>query len=324
MASPDDPDTISLRFVFIPDGQPMPDILHEFREPIILRAQFFPPTARPRPAPPAAGPSVTTLPGSYAPIPVQASVAALPGPAEPPHPDELPLLILSATGAVLAEGSAIQLSAQALRLAQVIPKTHPVFLAAAGVVTAFASLALLLEHLAPMAGDRNAGLPPPLRAYSQRARATAANQDASDKLDPDERRAHHLIGVHAAQQHTPLLEAAARAGWRMDAPANVIALPRTRAAQEKLARAGIQLPLHDNRHPVWNQDVSQELKLIEQELNALDLDQDSEDYAIHARQLLERLQRELRGKALEMDRIVRNDDSISLGYQQLWSDGDAA
>jgi len=61
--------------------------------------------------------------------------------------------------------------------------------------------------------------------------------------------------VKPAQQYPALFDAAARAGWRMDAPGNVIALPRTPEAQAKLAAAGIRLPLHDNPHQEWNRMV---------------------------------------------------------------------
>jgi hypothetical protein len=71
--------------------------------------------------------------------------------------EEYPFLILSTTGAVLAEGSRAALSAQALRLALIVPKNHPVLLAFAGGVLAFATLAALIEHLVAMTGDRTAG-----------------------------------------------------------------------------------------------------------------------------------------------------------------------
>ena len=40
--SPSDPDTVTLPFVFIPDGEPMPEAVRHFRDPIILRARFEP------------------------------------------------------------------------------------------------------------------------------------------------------------------------------------------------------------------------------------------------------------------------------------------
>lgn len=39
---PGDWDTISLPFIFVPDGAPVPDVSQIFREPIVLRARFVP------------------------------------------------------------------------------------------------------------------------------------------------------------------------------------------------------------------------------------------------------------------------------------------
>lgn len=238
------PDTIVLPFVFVPDGQPIPEIARHFRDPIVLRARFEPEPRQDDSSPgPLAGPArqgVTTLPGSVAPIPVHVAAAAEPEADghwdDTIDPDEFPFLILSATGAVLTEGSRAALSTQALRLAQIMPKNHPVFLAFAGGVLAFATLAALREHLTRMTGDQTAGWPGPLRAHSlrARARAEAADRAVTSRLEPSEWSVHHLIGVHSARGHHPLLIAAARAGWRMDAEENLMVLPRNRAAQAKL------------------------------------------------------------------------------------------
>lgn len=263
-----------------------------------------------------AGPArqgATALPGSVAPIPER--VAAADAPDADGHwddavdPDEFPFLILSATGAVLAEGSRAALSAQALRLAQVMPKNHPVFLAFAGGVLAFATLAALMEHLAPMTGDRTAGWPVPLRAHSSRARARAEAGDraVTSRLEPSEWSVHHLIGVHSASGHHPLLIAASRAGWRMDAEENLMVLPRNRAAQAKLAAAGIKRPVHDDRHLKWNEEVKAELAEIEGGLGRLGLPKESTEYGIRARHMLERVQSERRRKAKDMDRITQRE-----------------
>lgn len=301
---PDDPDVISLRFVFVPDGEPMPDILHEFRDPIILRAQYTRPTPPPQPAPPVTRPTVTMLPGAFAPIPVRA-------PATPPtdmvhalddlDDDDLPMMILSTTGKVLAQGTIGQLIAQGSRL----PASGPVYLSNLNGIVAFASLAALMIHLIRQPKDRNAGLPGPLRAHSQRARARAADPTATDRLENEEWSVHHLIGIEPAKAHMPLLMAAARAGWRMDNAENLMVLPRTPAAQAKLAAAGIHRPLHNHGHPVWNADMIEKLNLIRQQLDGRRPVGSSDGYARRARRMLERLQKNERSRALGMDRIAQ-------------------
>jgi hypothetical protein len=66
-----------------------------------------------------------------------------------------------------------------------------------------------------------------LRAHSLRARALAEATDraVTSRLEPSEWSVHHLIGVHSASGHHPLLIAASRAGWRMDAEENLMVLP---------------------------------------------------------------------------------------------------
>ena len=220
-----------------------------------------------------------------------------------PSSEGYPFLILSATGAVLAEGSRAALSAQALRLALIVPKNHPVFLAFAGGVLAFATLAALVEQLAQMSGDRNAGLPTGLRARSQRARARATDRAVADPLQDDEWSVHHLIGIDPVKKHLDLLTAATRAGWAMDATENLMILPRTSAAQAKLAAAGIQRPVHDNGHPKWNQEVRVALEEAEDDLSRSGYSRQSVAYARLARQLLEGLQADPRAKALLKQRI---------------------
>jgi len=301
-----DPDTIELPFIFVPDGAPIPEAARHFRDLIILRARFEP---EPHGAA-AADQAVTPSPvqaehdGRFAEMhaaPAEAAaVATVTGEDRDDHADseEYPFLILSATGAVLAEGSRAALSAQALRLALIVPKNHPVFLAFAGGVLAFATLAALVEQLAQMSGDRNAGLPTGLRARSQRARARATDRAVADPLQDDEWSVHHLIGIDPAKKHLDLLTAATRAGWAMDATENLMILPRTSAAQAKLAAAGIQRPVHDNRHPKWNQEVRVALEEAEDDLSRSGYSRQSVAYARLARQLLEGLQADLRAKAL--------------------------
>jgi len=96
----------------------------------------------------------------------------------------------------------------------------------------------------------------------------------------------------------------------MDEPENVIALPRTREAQAQLAAAGLHLPLHDNPHPNWNDEIRRELRRVEERLETSGLSPDSEAYAIKARDLLETLQKLLLGKAMATNRIVWNTQPV--------------
>ena len=221
--------------------------------------------------------------------------------------DNVPRLILSATGTVLAQGTAATVSAQAFRLAAVMPKTHSYFLVAAGGVLAFATLAFLREHLAQMSGDRNAGLPSGLRAHSQRALARAADRDAADQLRNDEWSVHHLIGIQPAKQHLPLLTAATRAGWTMDEATNLMILPRNEAAQAKLAAMGIHRHVHDNGHPKWNREVNAELIRIERWLRSSRLPKESMECAILARNMLLHLQLQRRIEAIGKLKISQSD-----------------
>jgi hypothetical protein len=216
------------------------------------------------------------------------------------------LRLMTAAGTTLAVGDAAYLSRLAWSVFAGLPKGHPVLLVAAGATLAFATAAALAEHLVAMAGDRNADLPTPLRAYSRRARARigADGKAASEHLDEGEWRAHHLIGVDGAKNFTELLAHAAQAGWRMDSEANMMLLPLTRNAQAKLAAQGIHLPLHDNAHPQWNEDLKVALRFVEDSLRRSMFLKGSPAYSEAAKRALEELQLELRKKAMQLDRIT--------------------
>lgn len=229
--------------------------------------------------------------------------------------DARALRLMTVAGTTLAVGGAAELAAVAMEVFARMPKGHPVLLASAAGVLAFASATALVEHLVAMSGGRNAGLPPPLRAHSERARASAGavDRDVTDNLRPDEWSAHHLVSVSPAQRYLDILVAAAGAGWHMDAPENVMALPRTDAARAKLARMGIVRPVHDNGHPHWNRSVIIGLLEIRQKLREAGIPQGTEEYAVLARTLLEKFQFEQRQKALTLPRIVMRDPSTDFG-----------
>ena len=303
-----DTDTLSLRFVFVPDGAPIPDIARDFCDPIVLRARF---ERKPRVSThPQAGPDTAPVITSRRPAAPMPDRQAVPGLVAGNASAHTEVKLIAATGGLIAWGTADALLAEASMLAAA-EAALPVFLAVGGTMVAFYAVSALVDYLVQMRGDRNADLPGPLRARSERARAStnAADQVVTDALLPDEWSAHHFIGVNAAQNHVALLEAAARAGWRMDEPANVIALPRTFAAQEKLARAGIHRPVHDNGHLKWNSDVKMALQEVEQKLSIEHLAPDSEEYAMRAAWLLQESQSRLRQEALSLSRIMWNDPS---------------
>ncbi len=88
--------------------------------------------------------------------------------------------------------------------------------------------------------SRNAGLEGGARTYSKRAWKAARKADpaVTGHLSDAEWVAHHLINVAALKRFPELVRAAVRAGWRTDDESNVVPLPKSAAAQEKLRRQG--------------------------------------------------------------------------------------
>jgi hypothetical protein len=161
--------------------------------------------------------------------------------------------------------------------------------------------------------DRNAGLPPPLRTYTTRAQKSAEAADALVKqnLRADQQRVHHLINAAAAREFGDVLSAAARTGWFMDEPANVITLPANSEAQQHLAAQGLLLPVHDNPHPNWNIDVRAELLRIRSFADAGLGAQPNGAKDLFIRSEIEQLQKRLRLKAISLPRIVERGPETS-------------
>lgn len=291
-----DPRDLVVRCYLRLPGDPPPD-LSAFSNPIVVPCRIVRRNPLPDPV------QDTLAAGRPAPSSVPFEPAIIQRTASAPDGS---LRLMTAAGTTLAVGDAAHLSRLAWNVFARLPKGHPVLLVAAGATLAFATAAALAEHLVAMAGDRNADLPTPLRACSRRARARigADGKAASEHLNDDEWRAHHLIGVDSARNFPELLADAAQAGWRMDSESNVMLLPRTRAAQAKLAAADIRLPLHDNAHLKWNAELRSELLLIEDGLHESTFPKGSPKYNETVRTASEALQARLRDKALKLDRIT--------------------
>jgi hypothetical protein len=156
--------------------------------------------------------------------------------------------------------------------------------------------------------SRNEGLGEDLRTYSERARKAAevADKSVTDKLQPNEWRAHHLISMAGIREYTDLLKEAARAGWRTDEPANMAALPASPEAQQKLKDAGIDRQVHDSGHPDWNGIVSGKLNDIMRDLRKRDLTPGTDSYAKAVREDLEELQINLRRILQRNGKVTQN------------------
>jgi hypothetical protein len=105
------------------------------------------------------------------------------------------------------------------------------------------------------------------------------------------------------------------AGWRTDDKANVAPLPASPEAQRKLKAAGIDRPVHDSRHPNWNNEVIRRLQQIEQKLRSENIPEASETFSGRARDELEQLQRQLRDALKDRKRLTdgRQNDMIPIG-----------
>ena len=162
--------------------------------------------------------------------------------------------------------------------------------------------------------DRNEGLEGGARTNSSRARkaARAADPEVTQALKDDEWRAHHLFAVAVAKRFPGLVAAAVRAGWRMDAPSNMVALPASPDAQTKLWKeTRIKRPVHDNRHPEWNDMALEAVRNIEADLENSELARGSREYDQAARRALENAERTFRQSLRKMKRVTRNDQPTS-------------
>lgn len=158
---------------------------------------------------------------------------------------------------------------------------------------------------------RYEGMEPALQSTTNAARQAAAMADRRlvDQLDDNEWAAHHLIGIADIRSFRRLFEIAAKAGWRADEIANVEPLPTTAQAQQKLHERGMDRPIHRGPHREWPREVRRQLELIEQDMDNSGLSEDSLDYQLRARALIENAQRSLRKRLLDIGvgRLTEND-----------------
>ena len=91
---------------------------------------------------------------------------------------------------------------------------------------------------------RPAGVDPALQTKSESARAMIASQ-----LKAGNMQAHHLVPAYVWGQNIDITKLAYQAGWRVDDPSNLIALPADEATREAL---GEMLPLHNSFHKEYN------------------------------------------------------------------------
>ncbi len=162
--------------------------------------------------------------------------------------------------------------------------------------------------------DRNEGLEGGAKTHSSRARkgARVADPKVTGALQDDEWRAHHLFAVAVAKRFPRLVAAAVRAGWRMDGSSNMVALPASPDAQTKLHKeTNIERPVHDNRHPEWNDMALEAAKNIEADLENSELAKGSPEYDQAARRALENAERTFRQSLHGMKRVTENDQPAS-------------
>jgi hypothetical protein len=95
---------------------------------------------------------------------------------------------------------------------------------------------------------RPPGVNPALQTTSERARAAIADQLESHRLA-----VHHLVPANVWKDNIDLARLAFEAGWRVDAPSNLIALPMDETVQREL---GDTLPIHNRRHDIYSKNTN--------------------------------------------------------------------
>ncbi len=289
-ADPDDPDTIRIPFIFVPHGHPPPtEWLRDHPEAFRIPASFVPRDD-------GDGFDIQVAPDAGGPM--DTPVAATPASATRNRPGFGPPTFLPDA---VEDYKRLQRWWRQWTGPQWESHPRPIDAPDAPVIVE-----------ANPRPDRNDGLPPDLQAQPSRYRPAVLKSEKEkatvEKSKGLQMSVHHLIGVSAAHRHKDLLVAAARIGWNMDEPDNLMLLPATPEAQQQLAKQGLHLPLHNSGHPGWTGEMDRRLKLIGEDLEPLRRPGASNEYDLAAWMAVEMLQAEMRKKALGVVRIVQNGD----------------
>jgi hypothetical protein len=252
---------------------------------------------------------------SHAPVPHRSPLTGDPGAATPPQegltahpqPHRQPGLVPPSPGQNPGEGGLVPAAPPQQPPGRPVKANQAVILPGPD---ATAEGATIFEQ------QRNQDLEPALRPSVPRARAHAAlaTPDAAGILDPSEWSAHHLIGIANIRRFHILFEAAAKAGWTADEIENMIALPTSPEAQQKLKDHGINLPIHRGPHPDTRDKLDKQLELIADRLKKSDLDKGSAAYSEYAKQIIRNLEKQLRDDMLRKLKIGSNSGKMSLPY----------
>lgn len=155
--------------------------------------------------------------------------------------------------------------------------------------------------------DRNKGLEGGARTYSYRARAAArlVDPEVTSILRDDEWEAHHLLPHGVVRKNPDVSGSAVRGGWHMDNARNIIAVPISREAQDRLKKAGIHRPVHDNSHSKWSNEVEKKLMKIGETSEEKVLDPEIDSLDQWMKMEFEKLQDDLRRQLLNYDRMTK-------------------
>lgn len=118
----------------------------------------------------------------------------------------------------------------------------------------------LLDQAKPAPAESTRASPTGSRALS--TETDAARAVAANPRNLQQWQAHHLIPFNVANEpeFVGKMLQATQAGWKLDSPENVIALPSTRAAFEGPPNDEV-LPQHSGSHPKYDRDVRMALRV---------------------------------------------------------------
>lgn len=98
---------------------------------------------------------------------------------------------------------------------------------------------------------RPPGVAPQLQTTSRSARAAIASQLPSGNIQ-----VHHLVAANVWGANISISQLAFQAGWRVDAPSNLMALPADARTQATL---GGSLPIHNGSHPTYDRQTDAQI-----------------------------------------------------------------